>query len=403
MSLIFECSAQQWIGPNNPIASIRRQGNVGIGAPALPLQKLHLRNGNMLLDIGNLGTTGNVYFGGITNSSQSGMRLSYQNTNDAYIDVRTPGVNQGLIFRVDNTTGATERMRIAANGNVGINQPTPTFHLHVQGDGHFTDRLEVQGNVPFSPGKLSVLSQDNIGSAISAWSVNSLGAYIEGKATGLFGNAGVHTSGGTNPTQAIGLWGKGGSLATVRSVGVHGDGMGSQYAIGLWGQAIGGSISNYGVWGDLPFGNGYAGYFSGDVYSTGTYLPSDSRLKSGLKPFNGALANLKKINIYQFNFKSDEFPSLRLPTSRQIGLIAEEIETIFPEFIKQTVQPSQIDSTGSILEEAIQFKSVNYEAMIPVLIQAIKEQQTEIEALRREVEELKLIKNKRKTRKNKNQ
>lgn len=233
--------------------------------------------------------------------------------------------------------------------------------------------------------------------AISTFSSFS-GGYLEGTTTGLYGIGGAHTLGPPFPVESFGVWGKSGGLATNKSVGVHGDGIGSQFAIGLWGQAIGGSISNYGVWGDLPFGNGYAGYFSGDVYSTGTYLPSDSKLKSGIKPFNRALASLKKINIYQFNFKSDEFPSLRLPTSQQIGLVAEEIESVFPEFIKQTAHPTQIDSTGSIIVEAVQFKSVNYDAMIPVLIQAIKEQQTEIEALRREVEELKLAKNKRKLR-----
>ncbi len=116
--------------------------NVGIGT-ASATQKLQLKNGNMLFDYANgTGAGSNLYFGGITNSSQNGMRLSFYNSTgtgfkNGYIDVHTNGgtTTDGLLFRVDGGAagiGGTERMRIvAASGNVGIGISDPKQKLHV--------------------------------------------------------------------------------------------------------------------------------------------------------------------------------------------------------------------------------------------------------------------------------
>lgn len=118
--------------------------NVGIGFAA-PTQKLHLGGGaaNMLLENSTGSATGNIFFGGVTTSSQNGMRLSFSNStavSSGLIDVRsaTGPANRGLVFRVDITNGGTERLRIRAdNGNVGIgtaalgvNAPSARLHVH---------------------------------------------------------------------------------------------------------------------------------------------------------------------------------------------------------------------------------------------------------------------------------
>ena len=87
-----------------------------------------LTSGNAIItnatDVG--ATTGNLFFGGITFPAlQNGMRMSYFNGNTSgFIDVRTDPTTpyNGLIFRADLTNGAAgnERMRLGANGNVGI-------------------------------------------------------------------------------------------------------------------------------------------------------------------------------------------------------------------------------------------------------------------------------------------
>jgi hypothetical protein len=107
---------------------------VGIGT-ATPTQKLTLGSGNCLLRDANVGNDGNLYFGGITNAGQTGMRLFGGLVNGAipagFIDVRTTDANDGLRVRVDTSVGGTERMRITAGGNVGIAIANPTQRLQL--------------------------------------------------------------------------------------------------------------------------------------------------------------------------------------------------------------------------------------------------------------------------------
>ena len=58
---------------------------------------------------------------------------------------------------------------------------------------------------------------------------------------------------------------------------------------------------------------------------------------------------------------------------QKIGVLAQDIEKVFPELVSE--------SNG--------IKSVNYQGLVPVLINALKEQQSEIETYRNEVIELK--------------
>jgi hypothetical protein len=121
-------------------------GNVGIGTVA-PNQSLTVAAGNILLPDADQGNDGNLYFGGITDAGETGMRLFGGEVNRpriipttptfpttpttpiipgdptipaGFIDVRTPEPRDGLRIRVDTVNGGTERMRITADGKVGI-------------------------------------------------------------------------------------------------------------------------------------------------------------------------------------------------------------------------------------------------------------------------------------------
>ena len=100
------------------------------------------------------------------------------------------------------------------------------------------------------------------------------------------------------------------------------------------------------------------------ISSSGVFSSSDSRLKENIELLQNTLAKLDQLGGYNYNYKADE------DKKKQIGVIAQELEKVFPELV-------DTDDRG--------YKIVNYQGLIPVLIQAIKEQQLEISRLTEKV------------------
>lgn len=110
--------------------------------------------------------------------------------------------------------------------------------------------------------------------------------------------------------------------------------------------------------------NGTTASFSGAVTQN-----SDRRLKSNIKTLSNSLNNVVKLRGVNYTW-SDPNKSQKL----QIGLIAQEVEGVYPEFVTT-------DDKG--------IKSVNYSQMVAVLIESIKELNNSIEALKSENQTLK--------------
>ncbi|NVO21244.1 MAG: tail fiber domain-containing protein [Bacteroidetes bacterium] len=115
---------------------------------------------------------------------------------------------------------------------------------------------------------------------------------------------------------------------------------------------------------------GYAGYFAGNVYCSGSYLPSDEKLKENIQPLQNGLDKIMKLDAKTYNFKTTEFPEMNLPTDRQNGFTAQNLESVFPELVR--LNPAK-------KEQPQEFKAVNYIGLIPVLTEAIQEQQKQLE------------------------
>jgi len=64
-------------------------------------------------------------------------------------------------------------------------------------------------------------------------------------------------------------------------------------------------------------------------------------------------------------------------TTKQLGVIAQELETVFPAMIDET--PDR-DAEGNVLETTT--KSVKYSVFVPMLIKAMQEQQALIQSLK---------------------
>ncbi len=123
-----------------------------------------------------------------------------------------------------------------------------------------------------------------------------------------------------------------------------------------------------------PANPGYMLYVQGSAYATGTWSSSDARFKKNISTIDNPLAKLMKVRGARFEFRADEFKDYQFAEGPQFGFIAQELENVFPEVVKT-------ESNG--------YKSVNYSEMIPVLVEALKEQQKQIDELKKEIALLK--------------
>jgi hypothetical protein len=118
---------------------------------------------------------------------------------------------------------------------------------------------------------------------------------------------------------------------------------------------------------------GYTLYVAGSAYSTGGWSGSDARWKKNLEPVKNVLPGILSLTGYRFDWKKDEYPEFNFDDERQIGLVAQEVEKIFPELVRT-------ENGG--------YKSVSYEKLSVLLLEGIKEQQKQIDEARKDNDEL---------------
>ena len=123
---------------------------------------------------------------------------------------------------------------------------------------------------------------------------------------------------------------------------------------------------------------------AGDVDVTGELTAaSDKRLKKDITSIKEALNIITNLNPVSYLFRTHQFPSMHLSTSRKMGLIAQEVENVLPNLVVQQTETHDKDGNEFHL------KSVNYMEMIPLLIKGMQEQQLVIEEQGRIIDEIK--------------
>ncbi|HVR39521.1 MAG TPA: tail fiber domain-containing protein [Thermoanaerobaculia bacterium] len=288
---------------------------------------------------------------------------------------RISGVTGQLDGNIANLPASGSVSAVLGIDNVGVNG---TYAGYFAGKGHFTDKVTVIGSA-FT--NASLQSYSATGTALATFAADR-GAYLEGGRIGALGIGGAHITSGPAASETFGLWGIGVNAGHT-SIGVHGDASGGQFTKGVFGSAYSASIANYGVYGDLPLGgNGYAGYFNGDVYANGVYDASDARLKENIRPMSSATASLMRLRPVTFRYSSDPALSDMHFTREELpGFIAGEVAQILPAIVKHSIHPPKIDARGEVVSAAVEFDALNYTALIPVLVKALQEQQGVIEKL----------------------
>ena len=119
-------------------------------------------------------------------------------------------------------------------------------------------------------------------------------------------------------------------------------------------------------------------YGNGNVVNTNNSYGalSDVKLKENITDTTPKLAQLNQVRVVNYNLIGDE--------TKQLGVVAQELEQIFPAMVEQT--PDR-DAEGNDLGTTT--KSVKYSVFVPMLIKAIQEQQAIIQQLQADVAALK--------------
>lgn len=329
-----------------------------------------------------LGTTDNVDFAIRTNNSE---RIRVKNDGKVGIAESNPSnaaleIGGNLIIG-DNYSGGNA---VAQPGGATIEGRT------IIGEDDFfynlLDKLVVYGNTNWIP--TAVTDGDNGNGllyAVNAYTSDGVGIYAEDVDGGIGVSANVE---GTNANRPTGI---SGYATDGRGFGVVGIGQDNTATTGY-----------IGVQGVETTGTNFAVLSSGDfAYTAGIVNLSDKRLKKNIKPIEDAIEIINRINpkYYDMKWEDRKFKNIGLSRKPQMGFIAQELEQILPNLVSDKIVPlnnnlytkkelQQNPSLAKKASEDMDVKMVNYVQMIPLLTQAIKEQQALIVKLEARIEKL---------------
>ncbi|MBC7742004.1 MAG: tail fiber domain-containing protein [Bdellovibrionaceae bacterium] len=291
------------------VMQIANTGNVGIGTTT-PSSRLSVEGPD------NLSATN--YFQEIAPSGTEGVGLGYQN-------IRKVGSSANSNLFIDGKGTGNLILQTVASGNVGIGTTTPTALLDIQGANPVVNVKATTGtNVTFQK---------------FTNSTGSLYLGIEGSNGGQLLGSGSPYDAAVGSGTNTGL-----RIATNNATRIYVDSSGSV--------GIGTTTPSYKL--DVQGGDINA---SGSVRAAGVAITSDIRFKKDIQTLDLSLEKILSVRGVAYNWRTQEFPDRQFNDRHQIGVIAQEVEKVFPEVV----------DTGKD-----GFKSVNYPALVAPLIEAVK-------------------------------
>ncbi len=374
-NLRFGSATNTGLGGYSERMRITSAGNVGISTTS-PSYKFDVQNGSdfdIRLRDTSLGGTVGILFE--TANDFSG-------TSQAYIKgigAGNSGVSQ-LIFGTAGSSGdttATERMRITSGGNVlvGTTSATASVFSFQVGNGTADTRGFFNPNNPYSIGLANGTSSAWYIGVNAATTANGLQFYSNelGAAAMTVTTAGNLLVGSSSTAYA----------ATNRKV-----------------FEVNGATSSLIA---LKSGDVKQGYFfvtsnGGDMYftkdtgtnsfifqnqSNGVYMTvgatgwssiSDIRLKNINSNIENAVDSLMTLKAINYSWKSDA------DKKENLGLIAQEVEKIFPQIISKSKFKG--NNASNINDDDTEYLSVRYTELVPVLVKAIQELKAELDTLK---------------------
>jgi len=322
---------------------INSSGNVGIGTTS-PTSRLHLsttasvaariigaNSSYTSMFIGNTATgAATLWLDGANGDLSGSDYAAIRQNNDLTLELYSAPFAGDLIM----TLGGTERMRVKKDGNVGIGTTSPAATLHVDGSVRFED---------LTSGILQVDSNGDV-------SVNtSLTSYTAGGDYGL-------TLSGTEFRLEDDR--RRNSTTTDIYTGNTHDYTFYDASIGIRWYTAGSEDMRLENDGDL--------HVDRDVIAYSTTI-SDERLKDDVQTIESACEKVSSLRGVEYTWNSGSRKG-----QREIGVIAQEVEKVIPEIVREKKLPLMDDEV---------YKTVDYEKLVAVLIEANKELQDRVSKL----------------------
>jgi hypothetical protein len=119
--------------------------------------------------------------------------------------------------------------------------------------------------------------------------------------------------------------------------------------------------------------------------TTITSYSSDRRLKENFRPLEDALNKVSKLNGCTFDWKQEECNQYDFwpeTIKNEVGLIAQEVEDVLPQAVCEAPFDTKDENGVKVSRSGKNFKTIQYEKLIPLLVEAIKELRNQVEELR---------------------
>ncbi|MEM0998573.1 MAG: tail fiber domain-containing protein [Bacteroidota bacterium] len=111
----------------------------------------------------------------------------------------------------------------------------------------------------------------------------------------------------------------------------------------------------------------------GSIRVNSTFISSDSRYKTDVQDLGNAMEQISQLRGVSYGFNQQEFENMNFADGRTNGFIAQEVKDVMPEIVAQ-------DARG--------YYAINYDGVIPVLVEALKEENDRVNELEATVQDL---------------
>ena len=402
-------------GPAGPIGLTGPAGPQGVAGPqgpAGPSTGAHNGTSISTIDITKVSFGQNMNQLGNPGQLLSTREIPMNNFNILFTD--NPGAGSATMNRIGIGTpvAPTAKLDIYNGATIATTSPTGINIVNNQPSANgqsFGEKITVGGNHTFSIGEQIIVApatNSTTGSYINVSGTKSgsllhIGLSASAVVTGLpnsnIGVQGIARNGRWNLAGAFTADGVAGS-AINRAVNAQSQGIGTSETVSVYAHTYGTGSTNYGIKSQVTSGSGMnygvyssinlnnsanrAGYFVGPVQVTGAPLiGSDQQFKTNIHPLIGSLKLIQGLKPVSYFMDNSNYSQFNFDSNLQFGFIAQEVETVFPNLVYESLHPAEYDSLGVEISPAIPYKSLNYNAMIPVNTMAIIELNKKVDVI----------------------